>query len=133
MSFTHRKIQIPPAMLKAAGASTNGVDPEGYLIYCMLEAALRWLAENPIVPTEQQAYDIAMQKSQFQFDPWELVRWGAVEWQRRMFLAPEPPAPTPLVCFIMHHFEDVELSSQTRRIRAEAAVRDYEESQKRSL
>lgn len=55
-----------------------------------LESVLQWLSENPIVPTEQQSLDMATGGKFDSFDNWELVRWSVCEWQRRMFLAPEP-------------------------------------------
>jgi hypothetical protein len=51
----------------------------------ILEPALRWLAENPIVPTEKQWRDMP---------PQDTVAGHIAEWQRRMFLA---PTPNPLV------------------------------------
>jgi hypothetical protein len=54
-----------------------------------LEAAIRWLAENPIVPTKEQIDQI----DYFLDGEPNFVESHAVEWQRRMFLAPEPEAP----------------------------------------
>jgi len=56
-----------------------------------LEAALRWLSENPIVPTEEQwgqclkAYDDVGKTG------WECAVLFVAEWQRRMFDAPPDP------------------------------------------
>lgn len=52
-----------------------------------LEAALLWLAENPIVPNCEQAEELFCNKS---------IISVCVEWQRRMFLAPEPEVPEEL-------------------------------------
>ena len=62
----------------------------------ILEAALRWLSENPIVPTPPPISgdylaireDYKMSRTSFS---WE--SYYAVEWQRRMFLAPETEVP----------------------------------------
>lgn len=83
------KIVVPAGMLKAAGNSTEGVDPEGYLIYQAVKAALQWLAENPIVPNESQAKELYFDKQSVgKFESPEIFYPRA--WQRRMFLAPEP-------------------------------------------
>ena len=61
-----------------------------------LEKALRWLSENPIAPTEEQA--------QYMYDGKNglghagTIRYCMIEWQRRMFLAPEPePLPGDII------------------------------------
>jgi len=77
-------------MLKAACRVGTTVASEAGPI---LEAALLWLSENPIVPTDEQSLAVVGLKRAFPFDAHEWVRWGAVEWQRRMFLAPEPEVP----------------------------------------
>jgi hypothetical protein len=74
----------------------------------VLEAALRWLAENPIVPTEEQVDAMARHHEK---DGGSLSDTGVLferdaiaEWQRRMFLAPDQEGPT--------------LNSSTRQIKA---------------
>jgi chorismate synthase len=52
------------------------------------QAAIQWLAENPIVPNEKQIVEIVKAK-RFRFEVQDWVRWGAIEWQRQMFLVPE--------------------------------------------
>jgi hypothetical protein len=93
--MSEKKIVVPKGMLKAAGLSTDGIDPEGYFIYTAIEAALRWLSENPIVPSDEQVGEMLAAKSQFygHFVPADWIRWGATDWQRRMFLALEPEVP----------------------------------------
>ncbi len=95
-----KKIVVPEGMLQAAwervGAKMKEYVGEGkgntiaelHVARLSVEAALEWLSEHPITPDEQQAYAMAQEKSRFPFDAWEWTRWGAVEWQRRMFLAP---------------------------------------------
>lgn len=96
-----KRYVVPEGMLKAAEAASEYVSYEpaahrmrfgSLVVISILEAVLRWLAENPIVPSESQAFSMAVDKDKFPFDKWEWVRWGACEWQRRMFLAPEPEA-----------------------------------------
>jgi hypothetical protein len=84
-------------MRLAAGRATNGVDPEGFLIYPALEAALRWQSENLQVPTAEQArelFSVVDHPVGASGDGWnKVVSDIAVEWQRRMYLAPEPEVP----------------------------------------
>ena len=87
------RIVIPDGMLKAAedavtfDASSNG-------IYLAIEGALRWLSENPIVPTRQNLEDM---RTDWEDTPEQnaekVVLFLIYEWQRRMFLAPEPEVP----------------------------------------
>ena len=80
------KIEVPEGMLKAAGEASGWVPwQEVAVIPKILEAALNWLADNPIVPTADQ-----MLKMSREIDAMTSINI-AVEWQRRMFLAPELP------------------------------------------
>lgn len=54
-----------------------------------LQAAVKWLAENPIIPTHKQIQDIADSNIYYT----EMVAKWIAEWQRRMFLAPDPEIP----------------------------------------
>ncbi len=93
-----KKIVVPPEMLKAVVSAMlkNPVEYTGLRnfekdvaksIAFGLEAALLWIGENPIVPTEEQAQEMA------RFGPLRDVNFLCAEWQRRMFLAPEPEVP----------------------------------------
>ena len=74
-----KKIIVPDGMLKAM----NSAFDNGRRTTSLLgEAALLWLSENPVVPTHDQ-FD-AMRGT---------YRDICAEWQRRMFLAPEPEVP----------------------------------------
>lgn len=97
------KVKVPEGMLKAAYNSEGNLNLKGNLplmgelrINQILEAALRWLSENPIVPTYEQIvaiHDTANPTAQPATGKhWETRNW-LVEWQRRMFLSPEPEAP----------------------------------------
>jgi hypothetical protein len=96
-----KRLVVPEGMLKAAMQSSLSAGlPIGPSteIEVILEAALRWLSKNPIVPTEEQerGLDDAWLESKrnltttyHKFE--HASAFGAVEWQRRMFLAPERP------------------------------------------
>lgn len=102
--MSEKKYVVPEKMLRAATASVMKIhgygetssryDYESHEANCRiaLEAALRWLGENPIVPTQEQLESLT--------SDWRLMgtpccstQFIAVEWQRRMFLAPEPEIP----------------------------------------
>ena len=82
-----KKIIVPEGMKKAfhdALFHTLEVDEDN-----ALEAAFRWLSENPIVPTHDQIDEmqIACDLPAFAHHGFERI---CEEWQRRMFLAPIP-------------------------------------------
>lgn|ERR1017187_6182404 len=54
---------------------------------CAVEAALRWQSENPRVPTGQQLWEMSTK------GPLADVNFVCAEWQRRMYLVPEPEVP----------------------------------------
>lgn len=79
------EIKVPEAMLDAACNNGYAKGWERREIAGILEAALRWWSENPIVPTKEQANFIPKDVGAFTtFQGW------VIEFQRRMFLAPEP-------------------------------------------
>jgi hypothetical protein len=80
--MSKKKIVVPGGMLKAAMGETHRPDGNDAFVCGILEAALRWLAENPIVPSDEDIESMREEAA--------LARHFAVEWQRRMFLAPEP-------------------------------------------
>jgi hypothetical protein len=85
------KYIVPEGMLKAAvRVGPHGCESE---IKRIIEAALLWLSENPIVPTPDQmdgcCDDIKGAKS-LMMNVHEIAIHCSVEWQRRMFVAPEP-------------------------------------------
>lgn len=81
------KIEIPEGMLDAARNATKSWE------YCLeaLDAALLWLAENPIVPTDGQMQRLYEDMSKI--NDGRLTHRAVVEWQRRMFLEPNPEVP----------------------------------------
>ena len=81
--MSETKIKVPEGMLQAALDSVKDGDLLGYA----LEGALRWLAENPIVPTSKQVQDM------IDSDHLSTIASRCAEWQRRMFLVSEPEVP----------------------------------------
>ena len=120
--MSDKKILVPEGMLKAAVEAVRDRSEFGFHFIDnkdelrsrrarivaqtqdTLEAALLWLSENPIVPTNEQTQgvcDSIFVGSENLLDP----RDAMVEWQRRMFLAPEPEVPEEI--------NDLRLGGQT--------------------
>ena len=102
-----RRIVVPDGMLKAADeeirlcssiSSTISDRTIAIIQKVTLEAALRWISENPVVPTESQLAEItAKAKKRASDEPWSHSgeHWAtfySVEWQKMMFVAPEGPS-----------------------------------------
>ncbi len=66
-----------------------------------IEAVLRWLSENPIVPTDEQMAQIVA--AWRQGHPENFYIHCSIEWQRRMFLV-EPEMPKEIEDLIAKHF-----------------------------
>ena len=88
-----KKIIVPSGMFEAA--KNSEYEPGSVEVRSILEAALRWLSENPIVPTIEQTGSLIDWYNHKKFGN-GAVSDCAVEWQRRMFLAPEPEVPEEL-------------------------------------
>lgn len=105
-----KKYVVPEGMLKVfgeaydhqkgLGANREGCEKAG------MEAALGWLAENPIVPTEAQLTEMLATRIGFGFEPVDWMRWGAAQFQRRMFLAPEPEVPEEIKDLLSTRYVD---------------------------
>ena len=87
-----KKIIVPDGMLKSANDAWIACEYEKLdAMRDALEAALLWLSENPIVPTDEQIVLLKREcPTRIEF---YRFRWATAEWQRRMFLAPEPEVP----------------------------------------
>lgn len=85
--MSDKKIVVPDGMLKAA---SKGDPLDAEELREPLRLALEWLSEHPIVPSEEDCRSLVIKKAGYDFEIWEWARWGASEWQRRMFLDPEP-------------------------------------------
>lgn len=93
--MSERKYVVPEGMWDAAQAaaaevSLNGSNGSVEKVTRGLECALRWLAENPIVPSMEQVIDISKASIVDSHRVDLFVHYVCAEWQRRMFLAPEP-------------------------------------------
>lgn len=96
-SMAEQRIVVPDGMLEAA---IDGLQPSLGLMHDtskVLERALRWRSENPVVPTDEHMNAmVSAAVSKFGIDwqrmnEWERARELCTEFQRRMFLAPEVP------------------------------------------
>ena len=76
---------VPEGMRKAAGRATEDVDPEGFIMYPGLEAAIRWLDR---ILEEKLVDNVTPWQT-----PWQAGRNEAIKEIRGMFLAPEPEFP----------------------------------------
>ena len=86
--MSETRIIVPMGMLKeVVDAEAKSVVPFDQLE--TLSIGLRWLSENPIVPTEDQMAQIMCAH----VANWEQIRSRIEAWQRRMFVAPEPEVP----------------------------------------
>ena len=99
--MSDKKYVVPEGMLKAALDSARQTVqgcPWQELATKAVEAALLWQSENPTVPTEEQMDALFSRHSWLDKDS---VRFGAREWQRQMFLAPEPEVPEEINDLLM--------------------------------
>lgn len=92
--MSEKRFVIPEGMLAAAERAYNDCIFENNRSEETVEAAVRWLAKNPIVPTEEQL-DSVMSSSSGPMDIRAYVKLCLVEFQRRMFLEPEPEPEVP--------------------------------------
>lgn len=92
--MSEKRYVVPEGMLKAAHEILSPMASSTHISFA-LASTLSWLSENPIVPSDDRIGEMLAAKNHFigHFDPTDWIRWGAAEWQRRMFLAPEPVAP----------------------------------------
>lgn len=81
------RVVVPEGMLKAVGEESNWRDMGNVEI--LLQSALRWLTENPIVPDENQVSEVS--RSWCARESRVFIGYSdfSAEWQRRMFLATE--------------------------------------------
>ena len=89
--MSEKKIIVPEGMLEAAREEwRNGrnSDLPSTLVNHILEDALLWLSENPIVPTYEQT-ETMRRMFRYTTEPLRVYQDVATEWQRRCFLAPK--------------------------------------------
>ena len=101
--MNERRIVVPDGMLEAAVPCYL---PDRQLVHSILKAALLWLTENPIVPTRDQEWGLHSAwsmsdkpQSEAGGDISSQIKFSVIEWQRRMFLAPEPEVLEAIAAF----------------------------------
>ena len=144
--MSERKYLVPEGMLRAAWHAQLPADNPTFewdegdemsrkFYRRIMEAALRWLSDNPQVPTMEQATEMSDSGHPCVLDG----VWYATEWQRRMFLAPETPDEREMIVYECHNCkkswkqqlrEKVAScvycqSTNTESIATVSAVRDY--------
>lgn len=142
-----KRIVVPEGMLKAViehhpARRFLQDDPKLYAtttLEAVLEAALRWISENPRVPTDGQAEEIALES--YYSDPalpdsllTKIKVNMAVEWQRRMFLAPEPNSLDDLYIFPNQFIPGdlkVDISANDVNVRINEAYRRGQQSREK--
>lgn len=104
-----KKIIVPQPMHSAAwNAQHEHAKTHGPAVGCMpgspcsldvgLEAALRWLSENPIEPTDEQMAEMVKRNKDgylewIKMTEWRRAKHICISWQHLMFLAPELKIP----------------------------------------
>jgi hypothetical protein len=88
--MSERKIVVPTGML-AAVCDARCVSHRS-VVQVILEVALGWLSQNPLVPTSQQAQEI-LREHRRETGEWPTHPEVCAMWQRRMFLAPKEEVP----------------------------------------
>ncbi len=129
-----KKILIPEAMRKAVESALDHLDPEEFMFYPGLEAALRWLSENPIVPTDAQTKKI--REAFFaQNDVNELIKFTLIEWQKHMFIAPEPNeedhAAQKIVSILEEHMAELGLTEEEKNAKTKQLVQFVQDLKKK--
>ena len=144
--MSEKRILVPDGMLRAAWHAQLPADNPTFewdegdemsrnFYRRIFEAALRWLSDNPQVPTMEQATEMSDSGHPCVLDG----VWYATEWQRRMFLAPETPDEREMIVYECHNCkkswkqqlrEKVAScvycqSTNTESIATVSAVRDY--------
>ena len=94
--MSEKKIVVPDGMLSAVAHAL--FDKHGTVgqfhpyIPTAIETALRWLSENPIVPTRIDVEEF-LSPEMMCMGHFDFAIESAVRWQRRMLIAPEPEVP----------------------------------------
>ena len=88
-----KKIIVPEFVLKAVSDAWNATKTGDRVTHNIAEAVCRAISENPIVPTQQQASEMWQVYVGLRGNAVDSIAGCMAEWQRRMFLAPEPEVP----------------------------------------
>ena len=96
-----RKIVVPEGMLRAVRKRypANRDNFSEAATRADLIDALRWLSENPIKPNDAQMQ--ALWDDSASCGPFGTAKFAVIEWQRRMFLAPEPEVPEEIADMLL--------------------------------
>lgn len=89
--MSEKRIKVPDGMLYVADRYSNVHDRDTLL--GILQNALRWWTEYPIVPKDDEMRKLILD-CPFSSTSYRGQRWMIEEWQRRMFVEPEPEVPT---------------------------------------
>jgi hypothetical protein len=93
--MSEKKYVVPDGGTQAARAAVAD-ERHWPLIWPILDAFIRWQSENPIVPTDKQAnelWKIAIEQDPDKNETTHAAKNLVMEFQRRMYLAPEPELP----------------------------------------
>ena len=98
--MSDKKIVVPEGMLEAVVAVSPQADRPSRefareFYRPLLEAALEWLSEHPIVPIDKEVEEILDKVEPYRNWP-EMVKRVVEIWQRQMFIATEPELPEEL-------------------------------------
>jgi hypothetical protein len=102
---TEKRYKVPDGMLEAAVEAWRMPGFDGFddglphvaatnTTRKILEAAVYWLAEHPVVPTDEQMYKL-LGSSMVATDRFA-VEHALIRWQRQLFIAPPEPEPVPI-------------------------------------
>lgn len=116
----NKKIVVPEGMRMAALKSVSGGFSGSFTmaVDAALYEALRWLSENPIEPTPEQAKELWRTAGAGEPNEAKRAAAHAIEWQRRMFLAP-PDEDEPIRDLLWNadHNAEVNTESADKRVR----------------
>lgn len=99
--MSDKRIVVPEGMLEEFYRG-HATCPRGKpAMEVALEAALRWLSENPIVPTDEQMDALTNEVPYQDSGNGSIFRVVIDKWQRRMFLAHKPEVPEEIADLIV--------------------------------
>lgn len=123
-----KNIVVPDGMYQAAMKYQDS----GIQCSAALEAALRWLSENPITPSQKEAGELSGWKAREEDAHRHIVQLSIREWQCRMFLAPPPEVPEEVKDLLLDEsqerrtdFRGANVSSWARPFINEAILEAY--------
>ena len=98
--MSEKIIVVPEGMLKAAKKRTGTFQDLSVNIRYALEDSLRWFSDNPIVPSPSEFPHLNAHGKQVAINE-------IVDWQRRIFLAPDMEIPDVVRTISKRLFPDV--------------------------